>query len=171
MERELRERRIELSINPIPGLNIGSDIDLQVLFDDRQIIMAGAHNKWVRRRNLQLADLVDEPWLVPPPTSIIGLAIAEAFRASGLELPRARVVTFSIPLCYQLLSRGRFLAMLPVSMARLGGQLPLKMLRVGISGIERPTAIMTLKKRTLSPLAQVFIGEVRALARRLAPDK
>jgi DNA-binding transcriptional LysR family regulator len=133
--------------------------------------MAGAQSKWVRRRNLRLADLVDEPWLIPPPTSIIGLAIAEAFRASGLDLPRARVVSFSIPLCYQLLSRGRFLAMLPVSMVRLGGHLPLKILRIGIPGIDRPTAIMTLKKRNLSPLAQVFIEEARVVASRLAPDK
>ena len=171
MEHELRQRHIELSINPLPGLNIGGDINLEVLFDDRQIVMAGAQNKWVRRSNLQLTDLVDEPWLIPPPDSIIGLAIAQAFRSSGLELPHARVVTFSIPLCYQLLSRGRFLAMLPVSMARLGGELPLKILRVAIPGIKRPTAIMTLKKRTLSPLAQVFIQEARALARRLAASK
>jgi DNA-binding transcriptional LysR family regulator len=171
MERELRQRHIELSINPIPGLNIGGDISLEILFDDRQLVMAGAQNKWVRRRNLQLADLAGEPWLVPPPDSIIGLSIAEAFRAGGLELPRARVVTFSIPLCYQLLSRSRFLAMLPFSMARLGGELPLKILNVAIPGIDRPTAIMTLKNRTLSPLAQVFIEEVRLLARRLTPGK
>ena len=171
MERELRPRHIELSISPIPGLNIGGDINLEILLNDRQVVMAGGQNKWVRRRNLQLADLVDEPWLVPPPDSIIGRSIAESFRTSGLELPHARVVTFSIPLCCQLLSRGHFLAMLPVSMARLGGELPLKILRVAIPGIDRPTAIMTLKKRTLSPLAQVFIAEVRALARRLAPGK
>jgi len=167
MERELRQRHIELSVVPIPGLNIGGDINLEILLNDRQVVMAGVQNKWVRRRNLRLADLVDEPWLIPPPDSIIGRSIAEAFRTSGLELPRARVVTFSIPLCYQLLSRGSFLAMLPVSMARLGGELPLKILRVAIPGIDRPIAIVTLKKRTLSPLAHVFIREARELAGRL----
>jgi DNA-binding transcriptional LysR family regulator len=171
MERELRQRHIELSINPIPGLNIGGDINLEILLNDRQVVMAGAQNKWARRRNLQLADLVDEPWLVPPPDSIIARSIAEAFRTGGLELPHARVVTFSIPLCYQLLSRGSFLAMLPISMARLGGRMPLKILQVAIPGIDRPTAIMTLKKRTLSPLAQVFIAEIRALARRLTTGR
>ena len=59
----------------------------------------------------------------------------------------------------------------PVSMARLGGELPLKILRVAIPGIDRPTAIITLKKRTVSPLAQVFIEEVRMLAKRLTPGK
>ena len=171
MEHELRQRHIELSISPIPGLNIGGDINLEILLNDRQVVMAGAQNKWARQRNLQLADLVEEPWLVPPPDSIIGHSIAETFRTSGLELPRARVVTFSIPLCCQLLSRGNFLAMLPVSMARLGGELPLKILRVAIPGIDRPTAIITLKKRTLSPLAQIFIGEARDLAGRLKSSK
>ena len=171
MERELRQRHIELSVVPIPGLNIGGDINLEILLNDRQVVMAGVQNKWVRRRNLRLADLVDEPWLIPPPDSIIGRSIAEAFRTSGLELPRARVVTFSIPLCYQLLSRGSFLAMLPVSMARLGGELPLKILRVAIPGIDRPIAIVTLKKRTLSPLAHVFIREARELAGRLKSSK
>lgn len=171
IDRELQQRHIELAIVPVPGLNVGGDIYLEILFDDRQVIMAGARNKWARRRNPKLAELVDEPWLIPPPDSIIGRSIAEAFRASGLEVPRARVITFSIPLCFQLLRRGRFLAMLPISMARLGGDLPLKILRVAIPGIHRPTAIMTLKKRTLSPLAQVFIEEVRMLARRLAARK
>jgi DNA-binding transcriptional LysR family regulator len=171
IDRELQPRRIELAIVPVPGLNVDGDINLEILFDDRQVIMAGAQNSWVRRRNPKLAELVDEPWLIPPPDSIIGRSIAEAFRASGLEMPRARVITFSIPLCFQLLSRGRFLAMLPISMAHLGADLPLKILRVAIPGIHRPTGIMTLKKRTLSPLAQVFIEEVRMLARGLAARK
>jgi hypothetical protein len=80
-----------------------------------------------------------------PPFFVIGLSIAEAFRASGVELPRPRSHIFHSPLCYQLLSRGRFLAMLPISLARLGAELPLKVLRVAIPGIHRPTAIMTLK--------------------------
>ena len=97
--------------------------------------------------------------------------MTEAFHASGLELPRARVVSFSIPLCYQLLSRGRFLAMLPVSMARLGKNLPLKILNVGFAAIPRPTGIITLKKRTLSPVAQLFINMVREFAKPLAKYK
>ena len=171
IERELRQRNIELVLAPTPGLNLGADLVVEILFDDRQVVMAGAQSKWVHRRNLRLADLVQEPWLWPPTASIIGFSMTEAFLASGLELPRARVVTFSVPLCYQLLSRGRFLAMLPVSMARLGKNLPLKILNVGFVAIPRPTGIITLKKRTLSPVAQLFINMVREFAKPLAKDK
>jgi DNA-binding transcriptional LysR family regulator len=120
---------------------------------------------------LQLRDLVGEPWLMPPAESLIGAFTAEAFRTSGLKPPHGRVITFSVPLCYQLLSRGSFLAMLPVSMARLGKNLPLKILNVGFFAISRPTGIITLKKRTLSPLAQLFINKVREFAEPLAKDQ
>jgi DNA-binding transcriptional LysR family regulator len=164
IERELRERNIELALAPISGLSLRAELAVEILFDDRQVVMAGAKSKWVRRRDLRLADLVHEPWLWPPPASIIGLAMTEAFQASGLELPRAQVVTFSVPLCYQLLSRGRLLAMLPVSMARLGQGLPLKILNVAFPAIPRPTGIITLKKRTLSPLAQLFVRTLQSVA-------
>jgi hypothetical protein len=87
-----------------------------------------------------------------------------------LEPPRSHVITFSIPLCHHLLAGGHFLAMLPISMAGLG-RLQLKILKVGIHGIPRPTGIMTLKKRTPSPLAQLFICKVRELAKPLAKGK
>jgi DNA-binding transcriptional LysR family regulator len=170
-ERELRPRNIELAICPISGLNLSADIAVEILFDDRQVVMAGAQSKWVRRRNMRLADLIHEPWLLPPPDSIIGFSILGTFRVSGLEPPRSQVVSFSIPLHHHLLASGRFLIMLPVSMARLGKHLHLKILEIGIPGIPRPTGIMTLRQRTLSPLAQLFIDAVRKLAKPLAKEK
>jgi len=167
-QRELRERRIEFAMAPVPGLNIDKDLSFEILFDDRQVIMAGAQNKWVRRRNFDLAELRNEPWLIPPPDSIIGRLIADAFRAAKLDMPSPRAISFSIPLCLHLLTRGHFLAMLPISMAHLGGELPLRILRVRLPEIHRPTAIIAVKKRTLSPLAQVFIEEARNIAKSLA---
>jgi DNA-binding transcriptional LysR family regulator len=167
-ERELRRRTVELALMPTAGLDLAADIDAEVLFDDRQVVMVGSKSKWLRRRNVALADLVDEPWLLPPADTIIGASIAETFHAAGLEPPRAHVVSFSIPLCHQLMATQRFLAMLPVSMARLGKDLPLKVLKVGIPGIARPTGIVTLKKRMLSPLARLFVDKARELAKPLS---
>jgi DNA-binding transcriptional LysR family regulator len=170
MARELQQRNIDLAIAPTSGLVLDSDVDVEVLFDDRQVVMAGPQNKWLRRRNIALSDLVGEPWMLPPADSIIGAAIIEMFRAAELEPPLSHVSTFSIPLCHHLLAKGRFLAMLPISMAGLGS-LPLKILNVGICGIPRPTGIMTLKQRTPSPLAQLFINKVRSLAKPLAKGR
>jgi DNA-binding transcriptional LysR family regulator len=164
VERELVERNIDLAIAPISGLASDPAVAVEVVFDDRQLVMAAPQNKWLRRRNVALADIVDEPWILPPLDSIIGASIVEVFRRNGLQPPRKHVVTFSIPLCHQLLTGQGFLAMFPVSMARLQATPMLKILDVGFHGITRPTGIMTLKKRTASPLAELFISAVRELA-------
>ena len=168
MERELRARNIDVAIAPTAEIISAADVDVETLFDDRQVVMAVPQNKWFRRRNSTLADLVHEPWILPPADSVIRASIIEVFRTSGLAPPRNHVVTFSITLCYQLMASGRFLAMLPLSMARSHGGLPLKILDVGLRGIPRPTGIITLKKRTPNPLARVFTSSVRELAKPLA---
>jgi DNA-binding transcriptional LysR family regulator len=170
VERELRQRRIDLAIAPTPGLNLDADIVAEILFDDRQVVMTAARSKWARRRHIRLADLVHEPWMVPPVDSIIGASIVEAFRASGLQPPHAPAVSFSIPLCHHLLASGSFFAMLPISMARLGKHLSLKILSVEFVGIPRPTGVLVVKNRTLSPIAKLFIEHAREVARPLAKD-
>ncbi len=165
--RELPDRNIELAIGATPGPTVGAEIEFEILFEERQVVMAGAKSKWVRARKLALADLVHERWVLPPPDSIAGFHVAEAFRASGVPLPSAQVQSFSMPLAHHLLASGRFLSMQPVEMARLAGHLPLRILDVQFSGIPRSIAIMTLKNRTISPLATLFIGCAREMARGL----
>jgi DNA-binding transcriptional LysR family regulator len=162
--RELPERNVELAIGATPGPTIGADIATEVLFDERQVVMAGAKSKWVRARKLALADLVHERWILPPPDSIAGFHIAEAFRASGLAPPAAQVQSFSMPLAHHLLATGRFLSMQPIEMARLARHLPLKVLDVRFGGIPRSIAIMTLKNRAVSPLAKLFMQCAREMA-------
>jgi DNA-binding transcriptional LysR family regulator len=165
VERDLPQRKIELAVGAVPEPLPTDEIEATILFDDRHFVTAGERNKWVRRRNIRLADLVQEPWVLPPPDSLMGLRIAEAFRGQGLEPPQSQVVSFSIPLCHHLLASGRFLTMHPAIMMRLGNYLPLKRLDVAFKGIPRPVGVMTLKNRTLSPLVKLFINFARELAK------
>ncbi len=168
VERDLPQRRIELAIGALPDLPRGGDVEATVLFDDRQFVMAGQSNKWARRRRIKLADLIDEPWILPPPESIVGVHIAEVFRSHGLPPPTAQVVSFSIPLRHTLLAAGRFLTMHPAIMVSLSRHVPLKRLDVDFAGLARPVGIITLKHRTLSPLAELFVDTARKLATPLA---
>jgi DNA-binding transcriptional LysR family regulator len=166
-ERELPQRRIELAIGAVPVLAANAMVEAEVIFDDRHFVMAAESSKWARRRHVKLADLVDEPWILPPPDSLMGGYIADAFRSNGLEPPRRQIVTFSIPLCHHLLATGRFLTMHPAVMVSLGKYLPLRRVNVSFSGIPRPIGVMTLKHRTLSPLAKVFVDCAREMAKPL----
>jgi DNA-binding transcriptional LysR family regulator len=78
------------------------------------------------------------------------------------------MVSFSLPLHYHLLATGRFVTMLPVSMLHFGKHLSLKLLPVDLRGDPYATGIITLKNRTLSPLAQLFITCAREVAKPLA---
>jgi DNA-binding transcriptional LysR family regulator len=165
VSRELRQRKVELAIGAIPDEVLDKDIAVQLLFLDRHVVMAGEGNKWVHRRKIKLEKLIDEPWILPPPESPMGVSIAEAFRKNGLEPPQSRVISFSIPLCHHLLATGRFLTMHPIVMAKLGNYLPLKKLDADFDGIHREVRVVTLKNRTLSPLAGLVIEHARDLAK------
>ncbi len=170
VSRELRQRSIELVVAPTSGLKPEADTNVEILFDDRRVVMAGAQNKWVRRRKIALADLIDEPWVLPPLDSIPGMEIAEVFHGSGLEPPRAQVVSWSLPLHHHLLATERFVTILPLSMLRLSNHLPFKILPVELpmNLRSRPTGIITSKNRMLGPVAQLFIDCARKTAKALA---
>ena len=84
------------------------------------------------------------------------------FRAEGWEPPQAHIVSFSIPLHLHLLATGRFVTMLPMSMLRFGKHLPLKLLPVATLEKNYSTGIITLKNRTLGPLALTAHSRLRS---------
>jgi DNA-binding transcriptional LysR family regulator len=124
--RELRERHVELLVIPITGLELGEDTAVEILFEDRHVVVVPRDSKWARRHNVKLADLMGEPWVLPPRGTPIDAYLTQGFRAAGLEPPRMRVATFSLPLHEQLLASGTFVTALPGSMLRFGRQLPFK---------------------------------------------
>jgi DNA-binding transcriptional LysR family regulator len=168
IERHLPQRDVDLAIGAMPDATASrDDIDSEVLFEDRYSVMAGARSKWARQRNIGLRDLVDEPWVLPPADTTMGMHIARAFRANGLEPPRSRVMSFSVPLCHNLLATGGYLTIFPIMMTRLAGHLNLRPLDIRFPEFSRTIVIMTLANRTLSPSAELFISCARDMAKDL----
>ena len=156
--RELRERRIDLLLGRIPTPLTEDDLDVDVVYDDQVVVVASRSSKWARARKLKLADLGDESWVLPPAGTLADLGAVELFRAAGAETPRAPVTTLSMHICCRLVATGRFVTMLPSSVLRFGGRdLPLKILPIKLVTQPRPVGIVTLRNRTLSPIAKVFV--------------
>jgi len=163
--RELRERSIDLLFVHTPPIE-EQDLQFEVLFDDRFVVIAGGKTRWTRLRRLTLADLGDEQWILPPSDSLARALVAAVFRECGLQMPHAPLNTLSIHLFLQLVACGRFVAMLPRSLMQFGGKnWPLKILPIKVPAKPRPVAIMKLKNRTLSPVARVFVDCARTVAR------
>jgi DNA-binding transcriptional LysR family regulator len=85
--RELRERSIDLLLGRVFTPFREEDLAVEILFDDQVAVVVGAQSPWVRSRRLKLADLLDEPWILPPADSVPGSLAVEIFRASGLQVP------------------------------------------------------------------------------------
>src|SRR5262245_38317621 len=166
LHRELSERHVDLLIARGLGAFADERMEFEALFDDLNVVVAGAHNPWARRRKITLAELMNEHWTLPPPDGLIGSAIMESFRRSGLGYPRTTVVTYFAHLRLSLLATGRFLTIHSATMLRFPTTpLDLKVLPVELPLAREPIGIVTLKNRTLSPVAKLFIDTARELAK------
>jgi molybdate transport repressor ModE-like protein len=171
LHRDLQERNVEFVVSRVLGPLDDRQLKTDILYDDPFVVAAGMHNPWARRRNVKLADLVNEQWVLSSET-FIGSLVAEAFRANGLEPPRAAVCTMSLNMRNSLLATGRFISAVPGSMLRFPSRHPsIKALPIELSTMRRPIGIMALPNRILSPVAELFITALREVVNPPAEDK
>ena len=168
--RMLRDRNVDFLIGGLPKPVADDDLDVEVLYRDRPFIVSGAKNRWAGRRKVELAELVDEPWLLAH-ESIFSSLVEEAFQSQRLARPKLGVRTYST---YQRLS---LLATKALSGERVVQcsdstltDFPLKVLPVDFPFRSWPIAIVTLKDRTLSSVVQTFIECAREVAAMMTPE-
>ena len=118
----LRNRKVELAFGRLPTTMTEPDLLAETLFDEPNVVVAGSESRWARRRNLTLADLIGEPWVLAQPGSLARSLHDEMFRKGGLEPPSATVLTVSLHLYMRLIETGRWLGFVPASVMRFGGK-------------------------------------------------
>ena len=156
IDHELPERRIEFALVPLLRVPTSDELKTRILFHDRLRVVVGRNNIWAKRRHVTLADLADEPWCVAP--SPVGSLIGDAFRASGLNVPRIAVRTTSAHLLFRLLETGRYVGHFGDRLLHFyAKRFALKPLPIELPVEPFAVAIITLKNRTISPVAQLFI--------------
>ena len=161
---ELRERRVDVALARISKAFSQDDLDVEVLFDDPSRVVVGALSPWARRRKVSLAELENELWTLTS-DQVISDMIGEAFQSNGLQAPNAKVCASSMLLRNRLLATGRYLTVLPESVLRYNAkQWSLKALPVDLGMKPMAFTILSLKNRTVSPVVQLFVEQVRAVA-------
>jgi DNA-binding transcriptional LysR family regulator len=164
--RDLRDRKYDLILGrglPKADDPSADDLNVEPLFDDQLAIAAGAKSKWAaRRRRIDLAELVDEPWIMQAPHSWNHGVLSEACNALGIAMPRASIVTLSMSVITHFLADGKFITAMPRSVAYFKS---LKVLPVDLPRRPWPVNIVTLKNRTLSPVVERFIECARDFTR------
>ena len=85
--RELRERNVELILGRTTMSLAEPDLAMELLMDEPLVLVAGRQNQWLRRRKIELADLINELWILPPPNTAANAIVTETFRAGGSAAP------------------------------------------------------------------------------------
>jgi DNA-binding transcriptional LysR family regulator len=165
---QIRDRTLDLALVRVVGSSIhdrfAEEFNVEALFGDETVIVVGADSRWARRRRVDIAELVNAPWILPPAESLNNIVIKEAFRACGLEPPKISLVTFSVQLRASMVATGEHITVFPRSMMHLfAEQMALKVLPIRLPTREWPVALVTLRDRTLNPVAKLFIEHVRAV--------
>jgi DNA-binding transcriptional LysR family regulator len=163
--RQLQERSVDLMVARVPAAFSDDDLNIEILFDDPHVVVVGGKSPWMKRRNITLADLAGEPWIIPA-SLIVREIMQEAFETQGLSMPKGKIISSFVLMRNHLLATGRFLTVLPTSALRYNAkQWALRALRIKLGMKQRPIAIIMLKNRSVSPAVQLFVEHLRMTAR------
>jgi DNA-binding transcriptional LysR family regulator len=169
--RQLRDRAVDFLLAGFPRSLAEEDLELEILYEDRPFIVSGQNSRWASRRKVTLAELAEEPWLLPR-EGIFSALLAEAFRTNGLSIPKLGVRSYSVHQRMMLLVTGRFVSAEVGSVLRFNAdRFPIKVLPVSLTVRPWPVWIVTLKNRTVSPVVQSFLDCVREVAKPLAKTR
>lgn len=172
LQRDLIDRNVDFLIARRFGPLMDERLDFEFFFNDSFVVATDPKNPWARRRKIALAELANEPWVLPPRDSLIGSVTNDAFRACGLDYPRATAVTAAPEVRLGLLATGRFLTVNTTATLHFSNwRLRIKVLPVEFPMTPVPVGIVTLKGRTLSPVAKLFLEHAREVAKPLAKQK
>jgi DNA-binding transcriptional LysR family regulator len=168
LHRELTGRNVDLLITWRSGLIVDERLDHERLYEDTYSIAVGIQNPLARRRKIDLAELMNERWVLPPRDGAIGLVATEAFRARGLDHPRTTMIVDPAEARMSLLATGRFVSIFPDSAVRFYvRRAELKVLPVTPVLGRVTVGVGTLKNQPISPVARSFIETCRTVAQQL----
>ena len=163
-QRALTERNVDFVVGATFAPVRDERLVFELLYEESYVVATGAQNPLARRRRIELAALANESWMLPPSESLFGAILLKALRTRGLDYPRTMVFTPLPELRASLLATGRFVTIFPVSFLRFSPQHQgIKVLPVKFPARVQ-MGIFTLRNRTLSSAAQLFIEAARELA-------
>jgi len=144
------------------------DLNVETLFEDELVIVAGRESRWARRRTVDIAELSDERWILTSGDRWNYQVIAKAFEQRGAAMPKISMKTLSVHLRANMAATGQFITAFPRSVLLLyADRFALRVLPVDLPVCIWPIVVATLKNRTLSPVVERFMDCAREVSKSL----
>jgi DNA-binding transcriptional LysR family regulator len=164
----LMERLVDFVVARPYKLPLPPGVEGEPLFHEHMQIAVSHTSPYAKRKRIDLDELLDLHWILSHSETTPETPLPQALAARGLPLPQQIIHSGSLTTRYTLLNTGRFVTMVPHSLLPFGqhGEM-FKTLPITLPPWRTPTMILTLRNRTLSPAAQLFLSQLRELARPL----
>lgn len=168
--RQLLEGKLDIVVARLFNPEGLADLNFEAFGEEPHAMYARAAHPLVRKRGLELRDLADQTWVLPPRGNVLRERLNLLFLEQGLDLPKQVVETASLPIITSLLQMSDMISALgsevvrPSCEAGILARLPIKLdLRLGEAGI------ITRRDAGLSPGAAEMLAALRRVAARLHP--
>ncbi len=93
-------------------------IDQMALFSEPVVVVAGRNHPAAQSSEVEWADVVSYPWILPQPNSVARQAVDALFAANGLPPPNNTIASLSLALNLELLQAMPALGLLPQRLAQ-----------------------------------------------------
>ena len=161
----LRHRRIDLFIGRLPEDDDTSDLVSETLLLDAGVVIASARHPLAKRSKLTTAHLQSCGWILPAEDTTFYKQISKSLRASGLNLPTARIQSFSMLAIPAVVASSELLGFLPSSMFGAGTlSAGLQRLPVDLDWTAAPVGILRRRDDPPSESLEGFLLLLRSVA-------
>jgi DNA-binding transcriptional LysR family regulator len=146
----------------LPGLQY------ELLYREQFRIVSGPKHRLARAKNLTLADLIDEAWILPPETVPLRQQLDLLFVSVTGRTPQNPIESVSILTNQTLMQEAPLLCTLSVAAAeRYASQRLVAILPVPLKGLLGPVALVTREASQPSPAVDALIAAIRKAAETL----
>ena len=169
---KLLDGRLDIVIGRVLDADCERDLNFEPLAGEPHSLVVRTGHPLARRRNLQLEDLVNEAWILPPNDSLVRPRMNAQFQEHGLPLPTNLVETSDMAVITGLLRAGDFIAPMPEELVRSYIDIGvLTMLPLALGVRMDHFGIVTRRNQVLSPGAEIVLKTIRETASRLYPAR
>ncbi|MGF1477388.1 MAG: LysR family transcriptional regulator [Geminicoccaceae bacterium] len=170
LKERLRSGSLDLVVAALPPE--GAELDLvriPLMTDEYHVIADRAHPLRCRRQ-VQLADLLDYPWILPSPSTHLVSRLGVLFATAGLPAPQPMIETDIVATKLQLMDQSDYLSFHAV--AHLKAQNVARIAPLAIEGAfwARRAGVMTRRGLEPNPAARALIDMIGAHCRELVAE-
>lgn len=170
--QKLREGSLDMVLGRVLDTARAEDLVYEPLTtQELYVVIAGAQHPLAGRKSLQLSNVIEQPWILPPTGSLVRDKLDALWVQSGLPLPANIVETVSAAVIAALLRGNNMVAAVPEEAAQASynsGDFTVLIRNLPLAG--GSFGLITRRNHPLAAGAQLMLKTLRELAGRLPAD-